>query len=68
MLSTTVFRVGWGVLFVAIALWEILALRHAGGGDELTSQIRWIVSHPWAWWAGAGVAIWAFFHLFFGWR
>jgi len=68
MLSTTVFRVGWAILFALMGAWEILALRHAGGGDELTAQIRWIVSHPWAWWGGAGVAVWAFFHLFFGWR
>jgi len=67
-MPTAIFRVGWAVLFVAIALWEVLALRHPGGGDELTAQIRWIVSHPWCWWAGAGLAVWAAGHLFFGWR
>ena len=68
MLSTTTFRIGWLLLALLVIVWEILALRHAGGGDELTAQIRWIVSHPWAWWAGAGLAVWAAGHFFFGWR
>jgi hypothetical protein len=68
MPSTFDFRLGWLAWAIVGLAWEILALRHGGGGDELTSQIRWIVSHPFAWWAGAGLAIWTAGHLFLGWR
>jgi len=68
MPSTVDFRIGWLVWALVGLAWEILALLNRKGGDTLTEQVRWIVAHPWAWWAGAGLAVWAAGHFFFGWR
>ena len=63
------FHIAWAVWVLVGVLLEIWALEfHSGGGDTLTDQIRWILSHPFMWWCGIGLAGWAVGHLFFGWR
>lgn len=62
------FRVGWLVIGLAALAWETLALLDPDHGGTLTEQVRWIVSHPFAWWIGAGFFVWLFGHFFFGWQ
>ena len=67
-MPTLDFRIAWVVWALAGIGLEIWALLNKESGDTLTEQVRWIVNHPWCWWAGAGLAIWAAGHFFFGWR
>jgi hypothetical protein len=68
MPSTRDFIIGWIVWALVGLAWEMLALRHTGGHDTLSDQVRWVLAHPFAWWCGIGLAVWAGGHFFFGWR
>lgn len=61
-------KIAWATWALAGLALEAWALHHAGGGDTLTDQVRAILSHPWAWWAGAGITTWTAGHFFFGWQ
>jgi len=67
-MPTLDFRIAWIVWALTGLALEVWALLDKESGDTLTEQVRWIVNHPWCWWAGAGLAIWAIGHLFLGWR
>jgi hypothetical protein len=62
------FRIAWLIWALTGLGLEIWALADKESGDTLTEQVRWVLSHPFMWWCGIGLAIWTAGHFFFGWR
>jgi len=66
-MPTLWFRIGWAAWVAFGLVWEIWAVwLDKESGDTLTEQIRPLLGHPFVWWMGAGLAVWAVLHLFFG--
>ena len=59
-----VFWVCWGLVGLAVEIYAAW-IRHQAG-DTLTEQIRPLLGHPFVWWMGAGLFVWAGLHFFFG--
>jgi len=51
----------WVAAGIALELW---AVKDKDKGDTLTEQVRPILRHSVLWWAGVGLCVWAFRHLF----
>jgi hypothetical protein len=67
-MPTRFFHVAWVVWALVGLFLEIWALHDKETGDTLTEQVRWVVSHPFMWWIGIGLAAWTFGHFFLGWK
>jgi hypothetical protein len=63
--STRAFKIAWATWAAVGAGLEVWALKDTEKGDTLTDQVRAILKRPFLWWAGAGLAVWAFRHFFF---
>ena len=59
-------KVAWYVWAAVGCALEALALKDTEKGDTLTEQVRAILKRPFLWWAGVGLSVWAFRHLFLG--
>lgn len=59
------YRAAWAAWAAVGCVLEVWALRRKAKGDTLTEQVRAVLfGHPSLWWAGAGLAMWAFLHFF----
>ena len=66
-MPTLWFRIFWAVYFaIGLTVEAWAAWIDHESGDTLTEQIRPLLGHPFVWWMGAGLFVWAGLHFFFG--